>query len=109
VIRLVPRLDFRATSAVTIKSEEPFACIACGTPFGTRSTIERIVAKLESRHWMFKGPNSRRLDLVRMCESCRVAAVTAEGLDPYGASERPPPRTSDDYLSARKQKDERES
>jgi ferredoxin len=107
VIRLEPRFDFRpqAGSAVVLKEEEPFACIACGKPFGTRSTIERIAAKLEGRHWMFEGPNSRRLDLIRMCEDCRVTAVTNDSLDPYGAPPRPKPRTTEDYLRERAQKD----
>jgi len=103
VITLVPRVDFQAWNAPrrALKEEEPYNCIACGKPFGTRSTIERIVAKLEGKHWMFTGENSRRLDLVRMCDDCRVNAVMNEGFDPYKASPRPAPRTTEDYLKAR--------
>ena len=36
-----------------------------------------------------------------MCEDCRVAAVTEQDFDPYGAPPRPPPRTTDDYLRER--------
>ena len=102
VIALVPQLDFRATTAAArvLKQEEPFNCIRCGKPFGTRSTIERVAAKLEGKHWMFSGPNSR-LDVLKMCEDCRVAAVTEDALDPYAAPARPPPRTSEDYLRER--------
>jgi ferredoxin len=102
VITLVPQLDFRAGTAAArvLKQEEPFNCIRCGKPFGTRSTIERVAAKLEGKHWMFSGPNSR-LDVLRMCEDCRVAAVTEDALDPYAAPARPPPRTSEDYLRER--------
>jgi len=105
VIRLVPQLDFRATSAAArvVKQEEPFCCIRCGKPFGTKSTIERVAAKLAGKHWMFSGPNSR-LDALKMCEDCRVIAVTEEAFDPYAAPARPPVRTSEDYLREREGK-----
>ncbi len=101
VISLRPQLDFRAAtaSARILKQEEPFACIVCGKPFGVKSTIERVAAKLEGKHWMFKG-SARRLDILKMCEDCRVAAVTEEDFDPY-AKPRPNPRTTDDYLRER--------
>jgi ferredoxin len=94
VIALEPRLDIAAWlgPAVTIKQEEPFCCISCGKPFGTRSSVERIVAKLQQRHWMFSGANASRIDVVRMCEDCRVAAVVRESCDPHNAP--PLPRTS---------------
>jgi hypothetical protein len=102
VISLVPRIDFRAATAAArvLKKEEPFPCVRCGKPFGVKSTIERVVAKLEGRHWMFQGSASR-LDVIKMCEDCRVAVVTEEGLDPYGAPARPKLRTTDDYLRER--------
>jgi ferredoxin len=101
-ITLEPRLDFGAWDAPrrTLKEEEPFLCVACGSPFGTRSTIERIVAKLEGKHWMFSGENARRIDVVKMCDNCRVAAVVNEGFDP-NAEQRPPVRTTEDYYRER--------
>src|SRR3546814_18499232 len=83
VISLVPRLDFEAwrTRHRVVKEEEPFHCIRCAKPFGTQSTVERIVAKPEGRHWMFTGSNAGRLDVIRTCDSCRVDAVVAEGLE----------------------------
>jgi ferredoxin len=107
VITLVPQLDFRAATASSrvLKKEEPFHCIRCDKPFGVKSTIERVAAKLEGRHWMFKG-SARRLDLLKMCDNCRVAAVTEEDFDPYGAPARPAPRTTDDYLREREAKGE---
>ncbi len=101
VISLTPQLDFRAatSAARVLKEEEPFHCLRCGKPFGVKSTIERVTAKLEGRHWMFKG-SAKRLDLIKMCEDCRVAAVTEEDFDPY-ATPRPAPRTSEDYLRER--------
>ncbi len=106
VISLKPQLDFRAATAAPrlIKEEEPFECTRCGKPFGTKSTIERITAKLQGKHWMFSGQTSR-IDLLKMCEDCRVITVTADGLDPYAATERPKPRTTDDYLREREERE----
>ena len=97
VISLEPRLDLAAwtAGAVTLKQEEPFPCIACGKPFGSRSMVERIVAKLSEKHWMYTGANAKRLDMIRMCEDCRVQAVMNESFDPHAAPPRPLPRTSE--------------
>jgi ferredoxin len=102
VITLIPQLDFRAAtaSARVLKQEEPFHCIRCDKPFGVKSTIERVAAKLEGKHWMFKG-SAQRLDVIKMCDNCRVAAVTEENFDPYGAPPRPVVRTTEDYLRER--------
>jgi ferredoxin len=102
VITLVPQLDFGAATARArvLKEEEPFACISCGKAFGVKSTIERITAKLEGKHWMFQN-SSRRLDVLKMCADCRVIAVTEDPLDPYAAAARPNVRTTDDYLRER--------
>jgi ferredoxin len=109
VITLKPQLDFRAAtaSARVLKQEEPFVCIRCGKPFGVRSTIERVAAKLAGRHWMFQNAG-KRLDVIRMCEDCRVIAVTEEAFDPYGAPARPAPRTTDDYLREREKRQREE-
>jgi ferredoxin len=99
VISLVPRIDFNAATAAArvLKEEEPFPCVRCGKPFGVKSTIDRVIAKLEGKHWMFQG-SANRLDVIKMCGDCRVAVVTEEGLDPHGAPARPKLRTTDDYL-----------
>jgi ferredoxin len=109
VITLVSRIDFGAANAPArvLKREEPFTCIRCGKPFGVKSTIERVSAKLAGQHWMYKD-GSKRLDLIKMCDTCRVAAVTADEFDPHGAPPRPHVRTSDDYLRERPQDNERE-
>ncbi len=109
VITLVSRIDFGAVNAPArvLKREEPFTCIRCGKPFGVKSTIERVSAKLAGQHWMYKD-GSKRLDLIKMCDTCRVAAVTADEFDPHGAPPRPHVRTSDDYLRERPQDSERE-
>ena len=103
VIALEPRLDFKAWSAPArvLKEEEPFDCIACGKPFGTKSSIERVLGKLGGRHWMFQGANARRLDVIKMCADCRVEAVMNESFDPHAAPQRPPVMTTEDYLRAR--------
>ena len=103
VIALEPRFDFPAWAAapIVIKQEEPFHCISCGKAFGTKSTIERIAAKLEGKHWMFAGENASRAAVIRMCDDCRVEAVMNEGFDPHGAPERPIVRTTEDYLRER--------
>ena len=98
VIALEPRYNFAADvlEPVVIKEEEPFACISCGKPFGTKSTVERIISKLEGRHAMFQ--NSAQIDIIKMCDDCRVIAVTDGGGDPFTLGERPKVRTTEDYL-----------
>jgi hypothetical protein len=70
-----------------------------------KSSVERVVAKLEGKHWMYKD-SKKRLDVIRMCEDCRVVAMAEEQFDPFGAPQRPPVRTTDDYLREREQKGE---
>ena len=102
VIALKPQLDFRAATAMSrvIKQEPPFECIRCGKPFGVRSSVERVVAKLEGKHWMFKD-SKPRLDVIKMCEDCRVVVMAEQQFDPTGAPARPNVRTTDDYLRER--------
>jgi ferredoxin len=103
VITLEPRLDFAAWNAPprVLKEEEPFLCIACAKPFGTKSSIDRVLAKLGEKHWMFQGANARRIDVIKMCADCRVEAVVNESFDPHAAPQRPPVMTTEDYLRAR--------
>ena len=107
VITLKPQIDFRAARAPAriIKEEEPALCVRCGKPFGVKSTIEKVAAKLEGRHWMYPA-GDKRLDVVRMCADCRVVAMSEQQFDPFlGVPERTPPRTTDDYLRHREPKD----
>jgi ferredoxin len=107
VITLEPQIDFRAARAPAriIKEEEPALCIRCGKPFGVKSTIEKVAAKLEGRHWMYPA-GDKRLDVVRMCADCRVIAMSEQQFDPFaGVPERAPPRTTEDYLRLRENKD----
>jgi ferredoxin len=103
VIRLEPRLNFtdEARQPVLIKQEEPFECIRCGRPFGTRASIEKIVEKLGEKHWMYK--DSSAIDRIRMCDDCRVVAQFEATDNPLAAGPRPKTRTTDDYLREREQ------
>ena len=99
VITLVPRLNLSPEAAQirVVKEEEPFPCERCGRPFGVRSQIERVTAKLTGmNHWMFA--DSSRLRMLRLCEDCRVFEATDGGMDPYAGPPRPPTRTTEDYL-----------
>ena len=106
VITLKPQLDFRAATATArvLKQEEPFHCIRCNKPFGVKSTIERVAAKLEGKHWMFQN-SAQRLEVIKMCEDCRVVAITEQQFDPYGAPPRPKARTTEDYLREREERE----
>ena len=68
-IRLLPRLLIgpKAKEAVTLNEAEPFSCVRCGKPFGTRRMVENMMGKLVG-HSMFSG-GTRRL---QMCGDCRV-------------------------------------
>jgi ferredoxin len=68
-IALVPRLLIgeKAKQPVTLNEAEPFNCVRCGKPFGTRQMVENMLGKLGA-HSMFIG-GTRRL---QMCGDCRV-------------------------------------
>jgi ferredoxin len=107
VISLKPQIDFRAATAMSrvIKQEDPAECIRCGKPFGVKSSVERVIAKLEGKHWMYKD-SKKRLDVIRMCDNCRVEAMAEEQFDPFGAPRRAPVRTTEDYFREREEKGE---
>lgn len=102
VITLEPRVNFTAASAQqrVMKEEEPFHCIRCAKPFGTKSSIEKVIAKLEGKHWMY-GQGSEIADRMRMCADCRIIVQSENKLDPYAGAPRPDVRTTDDYLAER--------
>jgi ferredoxin len=68
-ITLIPRLLLgkQAKEPVTLNEAEPFNCVRCGKPFGTRQMVENMLGKLGG-HSMFAG-GTRRL---QMCGDCRV-------------------------------------
>ena len=102
IVGLNPQLDFFAWDQPkrVLKEEEPFHCIACAKPFGTKSAIERVVRTLSDKHWMFSGSAGQdRVRVLMMCEDCRVEAVVNASFDPHAAPPRP--RASEDYLAER--------
>lgn len=103
VITLKPQIDFAAWEAHrrVVKEEEPALCTHCGKAFGTKSSLEKVKAKLAG-HWMFSGENAKRADLLMMCDDCRIEVTVNESFSPYGdIPERPRVRTSEDYLRER--------
>lgn len=83
VITLEPRYSFspEALSPSILHEEEPFECIKCGKPFGTRSTIERIVEQLAGKHSMFADEDSQ--SLIKMCDNCRIVHQATSANDPF--------------------------
>lgn len=100
-ITLEPRLNLTdaALRQEVLNEEEPFACVECGVLFGSRSAIERITEKL-SGHAMFQSPE--KLRMLQMCDNCRVEAQALAQDNPFAAGERPRVRTTEDYLSKRR-------
>lgn len=101
-LSLVPQFDTSdaAFTQQVLHEEEPFPCVECGTPFGVKSTIERIVEKLEGKHAMFATSDAARL--IRMCDDCRVNAQFHQDNNPFAGADRPQVRTSEDYFSKRR-------
>ncbi|MEA3192903.1 MAG: hypothetical protein QOD26_1236 [Betaproteobacteria bacterium] len=68
-ITLIPRLLIgpKAKEAVTLNEAEPFNCVRCAKPFGTKQMVDNMLGKLAG-HSMFAG-GVRRL---QMCGDCRV-------------------------------------
>src|SRR5258706_278178 len=70
-ITLAPRLLLtpQAKQEVVLNEAEPFNCVRCGKPFGTRQMVDNMLGKL-SGHSMFAGDGS--LKRLQMCGDCRV-------------------------------------
>ena len=102
VISLEPRISFlgSANEALVIKEEQPFECIRCGKPFGAKSSIEKMVTKLEN-HPMFQEKGGT--DRLKMCDDCRVFALAEEDKHPLAFGARPATRTTEDYLKEREE------
>jgi len=74
-ITLAPRLLLaaHAKQEVVLNQAEPFNCVRCGKPFGTRQMVDNMLGKLTG-HSMFAGggaPGSK-LRRLQMCADCRV-------------------------------------
>ena len=70
-IRLMPRLLLTAQrkEQVVLNESEPFHCISCGEPLGTRLMIDTMLSRLTG-HSMFQGEG--QLKRLQMCADCRV-------------------------------------
>ena len=101
-ITLQPQMNLtdEAFSQKVVHEEEPFACIECGVLFGVKSTVERITAKLANNHAMFSSENTIRM--IQMCDNCRIQAQYHSENNPFASGERPKVRTTEDYLSKRR-------
>lgn len=101
-ITLEPQMNLtdEAFAQKVVHEEEPFACIECGVLFGVKSTVERITEKLANNHAMFSSENTIRT--IQMCDNCRVQAQYHSENNPFAGGDRPQVRTTEDYLSKRR-------
>lgn len=70
IISLQPRINFNQSERQTqrtLKEEQPFECIVCGTPFTTQSMVEKMLEMVGS-HDAF----SANIERLKMCGDCRV-------------------------------------
>ena len=74
-ITLVPRLllTAQAKEPVVLNEAEPFNCVSCAKPFGTRQMIDNMMGRLAA-HSMFAGggKSGSALRRLQMCADCRV-------------------------------------
>lgn len=100
VIKLQPQYNFTsgALTPATLNEAAPFECITCGKPFGTKAAIDHVIKELEGKHAMFQ--NSEQVNLIKMCEDCRVEGLSNMGDDPFKEGTKPKVRTTEDYLLA---------
>ena len=80
-IRLVPRLllGAQAKEAVTLNEAEPFNCVRCGKPFGTKRMVENMTGKLGGHSMFAAGGAIKRL---QMCGDCRVVDMASSKDEP---------------------------
>lgn len=65
--RLLTTAEFRRERV--LNEAEPFNCVRCGKPFGTRQMIESMLGRL-SGHAMFAGGDA--IKRLQMCADCRI-------------------------------------
>lgn len=101
-ITLEPQMNLNpsALDQAVLHEEEPFGCVECGALFGVKSTIEKITEKLAGNHAMFANPGAARM--IQMCDTCRVNAQYHAKDNPFEGGKRPRTRTTEDYLSKRR-------
>jgi len=65
----------RRLQRLVLNEEQPFHCISCGTPFATRSVIEKMTNKLAG-HSMFQDAGS--VKRLQMCADCKIRDMLTE-------------------------------
>jgi len=80
-IRLVPRLLFgaQAKEAVVLNEAEPFNCVRCAKPFGTKRMVDNMIGKLGTHSMFAAGGALKRL---QMCGDCRVIDMAGSKDEP---------------------------
>jgi ferredoxin len=75
-IRLVPRLllGAQAKHPVVLNEAEPFNCVRCGKPFGTKAMIDSMLVKIGGHSMFATGGAFKRL---QMCADCRVVDMVS--------------------------------
>jgi ferredoxin len=70
-LALRPRLllGAEAKQEVVLNQAEPFNCVRCGKPFGTKQMIDAMIGRLGTHSMFATGGALRRL---QMCADCRV-------------------------------------
>jgi ferredoxin len=70
-VSLSPRLLLtpEVREARVLNETQPFHCVSCGKPFGTRQMVEAMLGRL-GNHSMFSQPGALRR--LQMCGDCRV-------------------------------------
>ncbi len=75
-IALRPRLLLteQAKTPAVLNEAEPYECIRCGKPFGSRRMVDNMLARLQ-KHSMFSGKQT--LSALQMCADCRAVEMVA--------------------------------
>jgi ferredoxin len=71
-ISLIPRLllSKQSKAEIVLNRAEPFDCVRCSKPFGTKQMIANMLGRLNT-HSMFASADALRR--LQMCADCRVA------------------------------------
>ena len=64
---------------MTLNEAEPFNCVKCGKPFGTRRMVESMTGKLGAHSMFASGGALKRL---QMCGDCRVIDMASSTTEP---------------------------
>ena len=110
VITLTPQLDFRAATASGARAQAGRAVPLHPLRQAVRHQEHDRARDRQARRQALDVPGQRRsaLDVLKMCEDCRVIAATEADFDPYGAPPRPAVRTTEDYLREREERERME-